>query len=310
MPQLVQTSWQPVLRTAATTPAVTVERRAGLSRRAFEHEYSLPRRPVILTDATEHWKAREWTPESLCRRVGQREIKFRGGAGTMRFERLCRHIEAASEDTPAPYGRNIDIFRDLPELADDVRPRIAYCQGDWKSSRLLPKDWLFPNGLEEMFFGGRGTKFPVLHVDYWGMDAFISQLYGQKEVIVFAPEDTDFLYPREDDPLSSGVSDLDAPDLARFPRFLFARPIRLTLEPGETLFCPNGWWHTTSMPGTSISVVTANWGRGNWDRLIAQYRWHRRSPRVLRKLRTEAIAAYLRCVGVALSLRDRWVLGQ
>lgn len=34
--------------------------------------------PVIITDATEHWPAREWTLDSLCEKVGQNEVCVRG----------------------------------------------------------------------------------------------------------------------------------------------------------------------------------------------------------------------------------------
>ncbi|HTN74155.1 MAG TPA: cupin-like domain-containing protein [Pirellulaceae bacterium] len=283
-----------------------VERRSKLSRREFEHDYSLPRRPVILTDATQHWKARHWTPEVLKRRVGRREIEFRGGQGKIPFDDLTDMIEASHHGAPAPYARNIHLFRDLPELAADISPRIAYCQPDWKSSRLMPKNWLFDNGLEEMFFGGQGSKFPTLHVDYWGMDAFISQLYGDKEVLVFAPSDTPYLYPTAQNPLISSIADFDAPDLARFPLYAKAKPIRFTLHPGETLFCPGGWWHTTAMPDISITIVTANWGRGNWAELIRQYEYHRRGGVRVKAILTKA---YLQAVGVALTCRDRLVHG-
>lgn len=285
---------------------VTLERRSNMSRREFEQEYSLRRRPVILTDATREWAAREWTPAVLKAKVGHRELEFRGGQGKIRFAELSDLIEASTEDSPAPYARNVHVFRDLPELAADIRPRIGYCVPDWKSSRLLPKNWVFENGLEEMFYGGRGTKFPGLHVDYWGMDAFISQLYGEKDVIVFSPLDTPYLYPTTEFPLLSSIRDLDNPDLDRYPLFSSATPIRFTLQPGETLYCPNGWWHTTSMNDVSITLVTANWCRGNWPILVREYqKHHAASPR----LKTLAVTAYLQAVGAALMLRDEFVLG-
>jgi histone arginine demethylase JMJD6 len=290
-----------VAKTAPSAFAETIERRANLSRREFEREYSLPRRPVILTDATKDWAARRWTPELLKERAGHRELEFRGGKGKVRFGDFVDQVAASTDDQPAPYGRNIHVFRDLPELAADIRPRIPCCVPDWKSSCLVPPHLIFENGLEEMFFGGRGTKFPGLHVDYWGMDAFLSQLYGEKEVVVFSPEDSDKLYPTVENPLISSIRDVENPDLERFPRFDHATPIRFTLYPGETLFCPNGWWHTTSMPGVSITIVTANWGRGNWHLLIDQYRQNCKHSSLLKTL---IVASYLRWVGAVLTLRD------
>lgn len=282
------------------------DRRERLSRREFEHEYSLPRRPVILTDATRDWRARQWTPESLSARVGHRMIEYREGQGKVRFGDLIEQVENSSTDAPAPYGRNIHVFRDLPEVAEDIRPRLDVCRPDWKSSRLMPRDWLFENGLEELFYGGRGTHFPCLHVDYWGMDAFLSQLYGEKDVLVFSPTDTPYLYTTANEPLVSSILNFDRPDLERFPLYRNATPIRFRLHPGETLFCPNGWWHTTSMPGTSITLVTANWCRGNWPLMIEQYRTLRKDDSWKKRF---AFTAWLRMVGAALTARDKLLLG-
>lgn len=294
----------PDLSSPVASPVV--ERRGRLSRREFEHEYSLPRRPVILTDATKHWKARHWTPQNLKARVGHRQIQYRDGHAPILFGDLTEQIEASHEHAPAPYARNVHVFRDLPELADDVRPRIPYCVPDWKSSRLLPKHWVFENGLEELFFGGQGAKFPSLHIDYWGMDAFISQIWGEKDVLVFAPEDTPYLYPTAENPLVCSIKDFDRPDLQKFPLYAKATPIRFRLSSGETLFCPNGWWHTTSMPGVSITMVTASWSRAGWPALIAQYRHFRQGKS---RWKTEVMSAYLKLAGSMLTQRDRWMLG-
>ena len=98
----------------------------------------------------------------------------------------------------------------------------------------------------------------------------------------------------------------EAADLDRYPLFHYARPIRFMLQPGETLYCPNGWWHTTSMPDVSITVVTANWCRGNWPILVREYQKHHAgSP----KLKTLAVSTCLRAVGAVLSLRDRLLWG-
>jgi histone arginine demethylase JMJD6 len=291
---------------AATADSPLIERRAGLTRRQFEREYSLPRKPVILTDATRNWRARSWTLESLATAAGHCLIEYREGRGKVRFGDLIEQIATSSSDAPVPYGRNIHVFRDLPEVADDIRPRIEYCVPDWKSSRLLPRDWLFENGLEELFIGGCGVRFPCLHVDYWGMDAYLSQLVGVKDVLVFSPADTPYLYTTAENPLVSSINDFDNPDLDRFPLYRRATPIRFRLQPGETLFCPNGWWHTTSMPGPSVTLVTANWCRANWPEVIRQYAIHRRDSAWLKR---QAAMAYFQLVGAVLGMRDRCLLG-
>lgn len=276
-----------------------------LSYRDFVYDFQRKRRAVILTDATTDWAARSWTPEELKKRVGHRDIEIRTESGpkTWRFEDLCEVIAASTLQQPAPYARNVNIERDLPELWPDVRPRLKYATPDWKSSRLLPRDFLFPNGLEELFFGGEGASFPRLHIDYWGMDGFVSQIYGRKEFIILGIEQTPFVYPTEDDELSSPINDIDNVDLEKYPLFAQAKPIRLTLNPGETLYNPNGNWHTTTMHETSITVIGATWNSSNWMTMCRQYRSRGKTAGV----KKAAMLAYLAAVGAVLGTRDRLI---
>ncbi len=288
-----------------TTDESSVPRLEKLSYRDFVHDFQRKRRPVIFTDATADWAARSWTPEDLQRRVGHRDIEIRTEAEPelWKFEDLTDAILASTKQQPAPYARNVNIERDLPELWSDVRPRLKYATPDWKSSRLLPRDFLFPNGLEELFFGGEGASFPRLHIDYWGMDGFVSQIYGRKEFIILGPEQTPFLYPTDEDELSSPIDDIDNVNLERYPLFAQARPIRLMLNPGETLYNPNGNWHTTTMHEVSLTVITATWNSSNWMELCRQYRSRGRT----RGLQKAAALAGLATVGALLGTRDRMI---
>jgi hypothetical protein len=304
-PYAVPTPLASVARDIAADAArpAPIDRRGNLSYREFVYEYQRKRRPVILTDASSGWAARRWTPESLARKLGSRPIKFRDSQKTWPFAELVAAIVASSAEAPAPYARNIDVRRDLPELLPDISPRLAYARPDWKSSRLLPKDWLFPNGLEELFFGGAGARFPRLHVDYYGMDGFISQLYGAKEFLVFAPSDGPYLYAPPENPLVSPIDNFDEPDYLRYPLLKQATPIRFFLQPGETFYQPNGWWHTTYMHEISITVITQTWNADNWGVLVDEYKRSALKNGKL-PLKASACAAYLRTVGCILGMRD------
>ncbi len=295
----------PVADSAVADSGSEVLRVEKLAYRDFVHDFQRKRRAVIFTDATGDWAARGWTPDELKRRAGHRnlEIRTESGPQTWRFEDLCEVIAASTPERPAPYARNVNIERDLPELWPDVRPRLKYATPDWKSSRLLPRDFLFPNGLEELFFGGAGASFPRLHIDYWGMDGFVSQIYGRKEFIILGIDQSEFLYPTEEDELCSPISDVDHVDLDKYPLFAQAKPIRLALNPGETLYNPNGNWHTTTMHETSLTVITATWNSSNWLAMCRQYRNRGRAAGV----RKAAVLAYLAAVGAVLGTRDRLI---
>ncbi|NQV26707.1 MAG: cupin-like domain-containing protein [Rhodopirellula sp.] len=280
-----------------------VPRVEKLPYRDFVYDFQRKRRPVIITDATQDWPARAWTPEVLRRKAGHRQVEIRTQSEpeSWLFEELIDLTLASTNHRSAPYARNIDVRRDLPELWPDIQPRLQYASPDWKSSKLLPKDFVFPNGLEELFFGGQGASFPRLHVDYWGMDGFVSQLYGRKEFILIDPSQTPFLYVDPADELGSLIDDIDNVDLHQFPLFSKVEPVRLMLQPGDTLYNPNGIWHTTKMPEVSLTVITAAWNSSNWRRFCRQYRLWMPGTKIHRA----AVLGWLAAVGAVLGVRDR-----
>lgn len=274
------------------------ERVSQLSVSEFINDFQKPRVPVIFRDATKDWAALDWTPELIRSRCLERSVVCRNedGEHSIPIPELIEGIENSSIEKPFEYARNINIQSDLPELWDDIQPRLKYAQGDRKSSKLLPKDFILPNGLEEFFFGGAGASFPKLHVDYWGMDGFVSQIYNRKEFVLVSPSYSDCLYAEDDGGLTSRIENVQNPDFEKYPKFADAKVMRFDLHPGETLYMPNGWWHTTFMPETSITVITATWNAQNWSTFCQQYRERAN----VSKLKKVAMLAYLKAVGVVL----------
>lgn len=58
----------------------------------------------------------------------------------------------------------------------------------------------------------------------------------------------------------SDITDLDDPalDLARYPRLAGLRIYDVTLEPGEIIFMPIGWWHQVKALSFSVTVTFTN----------------------------------------------------
>jgi len=97
---------------------------------------------------------------------------------------------------------------------------------------------------------GVGTR-SGLHFD--ATDNMFAQIYGEKKVFLFAPQAARYLYPFPDVPTKSQV-DPQNPDLERFPKFAACSAIAHTLQPGDLLYLPRGWWHFFAASGLSISV--------------------------------------------------------
>ncbi len=84
-------------------------------------------------------------------------------------------------------------------------------------------------------------------------DNLLSGVRGRKRLVLFHPEEIRHLYPEG---TASAVLNVDAPDLAWFPRFAKAVKWEGILEEGEVLFIPAMWWHNvrTLTPCYGVNV--------------------------------------------------------
>jgi histone arginine demethylase JMJD6 len=171
---------------------------------------------------------------------------------------------------------------------------LAYVERDRMQSRLMPRSFRFLHGNLELFIGGPGAGFGVLHYDIYHLHSFTVQLVGHKDFRLFAPADTRHLYPHPEHPHTSQLPDAFTVETTQFPEFAKATPIDVTLGPGETLCVPSGWWHTTKMSEVAISVAYNTLDAYNWPRFASDYeRGHLQRKGVRRWLRS----GYLRGIG-------------
>ncbi len=256
--------------------------------------------PVVLPDATSRWPARRlWTPEYFAARVGHRRVTIDGEEYTV--AELLELIDRSTPEQPAPYLRAQKLDEVLPELVEDIKPSIDDNRPGRAESRLLPRSAKRHQRPETARC--RGAGFHVLHYDVDHLHAFISQLYGPKRLYFFAPDQTEHLYSRQSAPNLSSV-DIHAPDLDRFPLFAEAEMQTATLQPGETVFVPSAWWHTTMMEEASISVTWNLVETSNWDSFVADVRWkvgRRRHPAI-----GAALGAYPGTYGTLARVRERF----
>jgi len=96
----------------------------------------------------------------------------------------------------------------------------------------------------------------------------LAQIYGPKEVILFAPEEKDNLYIGERYDWGSKLSSINIYniDYEKFPKFKYAKGLYATLEPGDVLFIPRHWWHCVHALDVSISLSV--FGLTPWQILV------------------------------------------
>jgi histone arginine demethylase JMJD6 len=293
-----------------------IERRKGLTYKQFAREYMFANKPVILVDAIESWAAlSRWTPELFKSEFGDmtfvldEELKRKAAytaipdAARYRMSDYIDQVLASTEAAPAPYFRNRVLYDEFPTLVPDIQPLPSYFQPNWLPDRYLlgsVGEVLNRGAAIELYIGGKGGSFPVLHYDGAASHAFLMQIYGRKKFILYSPSQERFLYPSPEKPNLSMVNSIDAPDLDKFPLFAHAVPITFVLEPGEMAFIPSRWWHTTKMltPSISVSINTVN--QSNWQALIDYVAMRQNNPLV-----SVASRAYLTGAGAWRAWRDR-----
>jgi hypothetical protein len=132
----------------------------------------------------------------------------------------------------------------------------------------MPQRWRHADGFLKLLIGGAGAKFPVMHWDNDNANAIITEIYGLKEFVLFAPDQTPYVYPHPDSPHTSQLSDLENPDLEKFPLFAKAIQYRDVLAPGEMILVPSGWWHSTRVLSVSISTCCNILHPANWHGFV------------------------------------------
>lgn len=274
----------------------TLEKRSNLSYEEFLNDCLFPGRPVVFTDAARDWKAiGKFTPEFFKENYGHLKKGIKGVDYSL--SEFIDLMLTATPDQPAPYPCKIDVPKLMPELIPDISPRLKYTLPDRTGSALIPKGFLGGADTFELFFGGVNGWFPYIHYDYMHLHAIVTQVYGEKEFLVYTPDQTKYLYVDENEPWMSAVEHYYNPDLDKYPLFAKAKPASITVGPGETLFIPCGWWHTARSVTPTISVAYDLLNASNWQQFSddVHFMVSRKKP-----FKASVISAYLKVAGMVM----------
>lgn len=100
---------------------------------------------------------------------------------------------------------------------------------------------------------------------------------GERRFTLFPPEQIVNLYPGPFELTPAGIPvsmvDPHAPDLARYPRFAEAAPHALsgTLQPGDAIYIPYGWWHAVESLAPVSMLVNYWWTPGQPEGIGSPY---------------------------------------
>lgn len=216
----------------------------SISAEEFYSRYLVPRIPLIVTEAASSWPARtKWTWEWLTATYGDVQVVLTDSQQEKQQASLSDYIAYVMDPDQHQVNNGPLYLKDLNfsgELCDDyATPDFL---DDWFAS-FPPKS---KPPFRWFFIGPRSTG-SHLHIDTSGTHAWLTQIHGEKEWILFPAEDIPESY--------CGVADAFNPDLEKFEAFSTARCLRATLKPGETIFTPCGWRHQVRNLGPSWAIT-------------------------------------------------------
>lgn len=213
----------------------------------FNRKYFIPQKPVkikgLLKDSPAYTK---WTPEYFKKEIGHVKV----GVFETGEKLLDRPYNVAPETmslseyldiiTSGKSNKRLflfDIFKQKRSLKNDiVIPPVA---------RFILRSTLFG------FFGGAGS-FTRIHRDADNSNVFLSEFYGKKRVVLFAPQYDKLLY-KYPFSIHSGI-DVENPDYEKHPALNEVKGSHTILEKGETLFIPSMYWHYIRYLEPSIGI--------------------------------------------------------
>ncbi len=230
---------------------IAVENAKDLSTKDFYKKYFKPQIPVLIKGVAQEQPAgSKWTIEWFKKEMGDLQIAV--------FDnRIKKHVYSTtvSPDFKMPFGEFLDhIAKDEPSSIRMFRYNL------YKQYPALRKDFSCPRFVAKgpmkrfgfMFLGGKDTEVRA-HYDVDYSNVFLTQFYGQKRVILFAPEYTKLLYKV---PFNTHtLADMKNPDYDKFPGLKYVKGYEMIMEEGDGLFMPSGWWHYNTYLNGGISVA-------------------------------------------------------
>ncbi|KAG8035157.1 hypothetical protein G9C98_001647 [Cotesia typhae] len=210
--------------------------------------------PAVLEECISHWKAlTAWKdPNYLIKIGGMRTVPIEIGSSyteddwSQQLVTLSEFIKShvAKKNDTVGYLAQHQLFEQIPELKNDfsIPDYCNFVDEDKENTEVDINAW----------FGPKGTVSP-LHYD--PRDNLLCQVFGHKQIILFRPEDSKYLYTYDTRLLSNTaqVNPLN-PDYNKFPEFKNAKGFMCYLKPGQALYIPPKWWHHVVSLSPSFSI--------------------------------------------------------
>ncbi|KAG3174172.1 Bardet-Biedl syndrome 7 protein [Phytophthora idaei] len=245
----------------------------------FRHNVMLQNEPVVITGAMEFWPAlgraagqeRAWKDVKYLRRVaGLRTVPVEIGSsylGDDWGQELMTLNEFLDQNIIPPLTKDTETHLTSPRRLGYLAQHRLFDQIPALGRDIMTPDYctvLRDEDVEDeeditinSWFGPGGTVSP-LHFD--PKDNVLCQVVGAKYLRLYAPEESEKLYPIEGLLSNTSLVQVEDPDDEQFPEFRDAKYVECVLREGEMLYIPPTYWHYVRSLSTSFSIWTRSDG--------------------------------------------------
>ena len=238
----------------------TIERREAIDPRTFFEAFYARNRPLILTQAIEHWRAlTAWSVDYLEKMVGAATIELQAG----------RNADRLYEQRSASHRRKVSWHAFLAALRDGEHSNDFYLTANngaanrhalaplWED--FGPIDGILSGNPRDhgfLWLGPSGTITP------WHHDLtnnLLVQIMGHKRLTLASPAQTPLMrnHCHCYSEFGQDAACLTA-DGGMQPHL-----VQCDLAPGEIIFLPIGWWHHVEALDVSASLTLTNFDGPN-----------------------------------------------
>ena len=221
-----------------------IEKISQISDEDFQQNYYRPCKPLVITELAKSWPAySKWSWDYFKEKVGNTKV------GIYNNVKSDAYTPINKADSYTTFGEYVDMVRNGP-----AQWRI-FLFNIFNHAPELVQDFTWPDNLMKgfvkrfpMLFVGGETSITHMHFDIDMSHILHTQFVGRKKVLLFPFEEQHKLYRKPFEVLS--LADFSHyyegnghPDYEKFPALKLARGYEVTLEHGDTLFMPAGYWH-------------------------------------------------------------------
>lgn len=216
----------------------------NITKEDFLNNYYYPQIPVVIQDLSKQWPAyTKWNWNYFKELVGNQKVALYNNIKSDAYTPIN------TADDYKTFGEYIDMISRGP-----AGWRI-FLFNIFDHAPQLTQDFTWPDHLVKgfvkkypMLFVGGETSITHMHFDIDLSHIFHTQFVGRKKVLLFPFEEQYKLYRKPFEVLtladfSHYYSNPGMPDYNAFPALKKAKGYEVTLEHGDTLFMPSGYWH-------------------------------------------------------------------